>query len=300
MKISNVSDNLKMSRIAAGFWRLAKWNYTKSKLNTFLHKLLELGIDTFDHADIYGSYTCEALFGKAIKDEPLLRERMKIVTKCGIKLVSPNRPENTFHCYDTSKSHILYSVDKSLKNLATDYIDVLLIHRPDPFMDPAEVAEAFTILKKAVKVLNFGVSNFLPSQFSLLQSCLDFPLVTNQVEFSAKNFECLEDGTVDYSMERGIVPMSWSPYGGGDIFQSNEDKFIRLRKTFSELSEKYNAEGIDQIALVWVLNHPANFVAVLGSGKIERYESAVKALDIQLSREDWFKIWTASKGYEVP
>jgi predicted oxidoreductase len=225
---------------------------------------------------------------------------MKIVTKCGIKLVSPQRPENTSHCYDTSKSHILYSVDQSLKNLATDYIDVLLIHRPDPFMNPAEVAEAFTILKKSGKVLNFGVSNFLPSQYSLLQNYLDFPLVTNQVEFSAKNFECLEDGTIDYAMERGIVPMSWSPYGGGDIFTSDEQKFVRLRDTLKEIGEKHAAHGIDQIALAWVLNHPANFIAVLGSGKIERYESAIKALDIQLSREDWFKIWTASKGYEVP
>jgi predicted oxidoreductase len=300
MKNLSISDNLAMSRISAGFWRAAKWNYSKSELNTFIHKLLELGVDTFDHADIYGSYTCEALFGEAVKDEPLLRERMKIVTKCGIKLVSPQRPENTFHCYDTSKSHILYSVDQSLKNLATDYIDVLLIHRPDPFMNPAEVAEAFTILKKSGKVLNFGVSNFLPSQYSLLQNYLDFPLVTNQVEFSAKNFECLEDGTIDYAMERGIVPMSWSPYGGGDIFTSDEQKFVRLRDTLKEIGEKHEAHGIDQIALAWVLNHPANFIAVLGSGKIERYESAIKALDIQLSREDWFKIWTASKGYEVP
>lgn len=300
MKNLSISDNLAMSRISAGFWRAAKWNYSKSELNTFIHKLLELGVDTFDHADIYGSYTCEALFGEAVKDEPLLRERMKIVTKCGIKLVSPQRPENTSHCYDTSKSHILYSVDQSLKNLATDYIDVLLIHRPDPFMNPAEVAEAFTILKKSGKVLNFGVSNFLPSQYSLLQNYLDFPLVTNQVEFSAKNFECLEDGTIDYAMERGIVPMSWSPYGGGDIFTSDEQKFVRLRDTLKEIGEKHEAHGIDQIALAWVLNHPANFIAVLGSGKIERYESAIKALDIQLSREDWFKIWTASKGYEVP
>lgn len=170
MEKIKLSCSLEMSRIVHGYWRLASWNLAKEQILRLLENALELGISTVDHADIYGSYSCEALFGEAISLKKELRSSLQIVTKCGIRFPSINRPENKSHFYDTSKDHIVKSVETSLKNFNTDYIDLLLIHRPDPFMNPEEVAEAFSYLKNQGKVLNFGVSNFKTSQFNMLSS----------------------------------------------------------------------------------------------------------------------------------
>ena len=186
-----------LSRMALGLWRLADWGLDDVQLLDLIHASLELGITTFDHADIYGDYACEQLFGRALLREPSLREGMQLVTKCGIKLVSARRPEHGIKHYDTSRAHIIASAENSLRMLNTDHIDLLLIHRPDPLMDAGEIATAFTALREAGKVLHFGVSNFTPSQFELLASRLDFTLVTNQVELSPMNMEVLHDGTID-------------------------------------------------------------------------------------------------------
>ncbi len=299
-RIKLIEEGPEFSRFALGFWRLAQWKMSTAELESYVSSSLEFGITTMDHADIYGGYTCESIFGNLLKEVQSLRDKIEIVTKCGIKLVSENRPENKFHCYDTSSRHIIQSAERSLVNLQTDYIDLLLIHRPDPFMHPAEVASAFYELNKSGKVKHFGVSNFSPSQFLMLDSHLDFPLVTNQIEFSVMNLNPLEDGTIDLLIELGISPMAWSPLAGGRIFNEDSPQAQRLRKTLEEIKNETEASSIDQVALAFIANHPAEFNIVLGSGNIDRIKLAAASESIKLTREQWFKIWTASKGYEVP
>jgi predicted oxidoreductase len=260
---------------------------------------LEAGITTFDHADIYGNYTCEKKFGDALALKPELRKQMEIVTKCGIKLVSDNRPEHSIKSYDTSKEHILASVNKSLENFQTDYIDVLLIHRPDPYMDPVQVAEAFTQLKNEGKARYFGVSNFKRSQFKMFQSYLDFPLITNQIELSAYNLENFEDGTLDLCQEERIAPMAWSPLAGGSIFSADDERAKSLRDKLERIALEIGAKGIDEVLYAWLISHPANIMPIVGSGKMSRIESAICSLDLTLTRDQWFDILQAAMGREV-
>ncbi|WP_075980554.1 aldo/keto reductase [Bacillus massilinigeriensis] len=299
MEKIQLADDLFFSKIVHGLWRLAEWNLTSDQTLSLIKSCMELGITTFDHADIYGDYTCESLFGEALRKEPSLREGMQLVTKCGIKLLSKNRPENKVHHYDTSKQHILNSVDQSLKNLHTDFIDVLLIHRPDPYMNPEEVAESFSILKEQGKVRHFGVSNFTPSQFSMLQSYLDFSLVTNQVEISVSHLDAFQDGTIDQCLERRVSPMVWSPLAGGSIFKADDEKSLRIKSVLEDLSEELGVQSIDIVMYAWLLSHPAKLIPIVGSGKLERIRVAIEALSIELTREQWFKIWIASTGKEV-
>jgi predicted oxidoreductase len=289
-----------LSRMALGLWRLADWGLDGVQLLDLIHASLELGITTFDHADIYGDYACEQLFGRALRREPSLREGMQIVTKCGIKLVSARRPEHGIKHYDTSLAHIVASAENSLRMLNTDYIDLLLIHRPDPLLDPGEIAAAFTALREAGKVLHFGVSNFTPSQFELLASRLDFPLVTNQVELSPMNMEVLHDGTIDQCQRLGISPMAWSPLAGGRLFQDETAQTGRLNEALTSIGQQLGGATLDQVALAWILRHPARIIPVLGTGKTERVRSAAGAEALALTREQWFSIWSASAGEAVP
>ena len=290
----------RFSRIALGFWRTADWGMSDRELLNLIHASLDLGITTLDHADIYGDHVCQELFGRALALEPALRERVQLVTKCGIMLVSPNRPQHTFKHYDTSRAHIVASAEESLQVLGPDYVDLLLIHRPDVLMDPDEVAEAFTTLRQAGKVLHFGVSNFTPSQFDLLASRLDFPLVTNQIEVSVLFLDLLHDGTVDRCLQRGIAPMVWSPFAEGRIFTEDSEQANRVRQALELVGQDLGGASPDQVALAWILTHPARFVPILGSGKIERIRSAAGAEALHLSREQWFAIWSASAGIPVP
>lgn len=290
----------RFSRLALGFWRLADWGLSDRELLDLIRASLDLGITTFDHADIYGDHTCQELFGRALALEPALRKKMQLVTKCGIVLASPNRPQHALKHYNTSRAHIMASVEESLQTLGTDRVDLLLIHRPDLLMDPDEVAEAFTALRQAGKVLHFGVSNFTPSQFDLLASRLDFPLVTNQIEVSVLFLDLLHDGTVDRCLQKGIAPMVWSPLAGGRIFSEESERAARVRQALQAVGQELGGAPLDQVALSWVLTHPARFVPILGSGKIERIRSAARAEARQLSREQWFAIWSASSGTPVP
>jgi predicted oxidoreductase len=290
----------RLSRLALGLWRLDSWDLGDAGLLDLILASLDLGITTFDHADIYGGYTCEGLFGHALDLNPSLRQKMQIVTKCGIKLVSDSRPGHALKHYDTGRDHILASVENSLKELQTDYIDLLLIHRPDPLMDACEVAGAFTALKQAGKVLHFGVSNFTPWQFDLLASRLDFPLVTNQVELSPLEMDVLHDGTIDQCQRLGISPMAWSPLAGGRLFHSDGERAVRVRRALEAVGEQLGGAPIDQVALAWILAHPARIVPVLGTGKVDRVRSAAQAVNHHLSREQWFAIWKASAGKDVP
>ncbi|MDP7980946.1 aldo/keto reductase [Bacillus sp. WLY-B-L8] len=300
MERIQMAQNLEFSRIIQGFWRLAEWNMTDQELLTFIESCMEMGITTFDHADIYGDYTCEALFGKVLQLKPNLRNNMEIVTKCGIAPPSPKFPERYVAHYNTSTEHIIKSAEQSLKNLNTDYIDVLLIHRPDPFMNPAEVAEAFSRLKQEGKVRQFGVSNFLPSQFNMLSSYLDFPLITNQIEVSVMQLEHFEKGTIEQCQEKRISPMIWSPLTGGEIFKGESERTLRLRHTLQKIATDFDIAEIDSIMYAWLLAHPANMLPIVGSGKLERVKTAVEATKLTLDRQQWFTILESSNGHPVP
>ncbi|GGE57370.1 aldo/keto reductase [Priestia taiwanensis] len=296
----NITEELSFSRIIQGFWRLADWKMTNAELVTFMEQCIEVGVTTFDHADIYGDYTCERIFGEALSLKPSLRDEIQIVTKCGIKLPSVNYPDRKVIHYDSSKPHIIESAEQSLRNLQTDYIDVLLLHRPDYLMDPEEIAEAFSVLKKDGKVRSFGVSNFTPSQVAMLQSYVDAPLVTNQIELSAMRTDNMENGTLDFMMQHRMAPMIWSPLAGGRIFHEQTEQAIRLRTTLERIGAEIGAQSLDQLMYAWLLRHPANLMPICGTGKMERVKSAVDALKLHMSQEQWYDVLESSKGYHVP
>lgn len=299
MEQVSLSPAVDISRIVHGMWRLTEWNFSNEDTVRFVEQCLEKGIDTFDHADIYGDYTCETLFGNSLGAHPSLNQKLKIVTKCGIKLVSKNRPDHNIHHYDTSYDHIVWSAENSLKQLQRDNVDVLLIHRPDPFMNPYEVARAFNKLREEGKVKEFGVSNFLPSQFNALQAYLEFPLVTNQVEISVAALQEFENGVIDQCLEYNMSPMAWSPLAGGSVFTAETHRFLTIKNVIHKIAKQLDT-STDRVMYSWLLSHPANIIPIVGSGKIERVQSAVDALDIKLSTQQWFEIWIASKGENVP
>lgn len=276
------------SRIVAGAWR---WNKVDSHtVDNLIKTSLDCGITTFDHADIYGDYENEKLFGEAIKGNTSLRTRIQLISKCGIRLLSGKQPETRVKHYDTSKEHILRAVDQSLKNLRTDYLDVLLIHRPDPMMDPEEVSETFGLLKQNGKVLHFGVSNFTASQFEMLQAYLPFPLVTNQVEVSLSRTDALFDGTVDVLMKHQVSPMAWSPLGGGKLMAA---------ESLLGSKNEYNATN-SQLALAWLLAHPSHLFPVIGTTQPDRITESAKAVDIKIHRQHWFEMLKNARGFDVP
>lgn len=299
-QIEMVPGGPKFSRIIAGLMRLNQWGFSTSELVGWLQACLEMGLTTFDHADIYGGYTNEARFGAALKEKPALRKKMQLVTKCNIMLPAAERPELKFHYYDSSKEHIIASVERSLLNLETDYLDLLLIHRLDVLMDADDVAAAMQALKKSGKVRHFGVSNFRPSLLELLQSRLDFSLITNQVEFSVLHLDPLNDGTFDQAQQLRYAPMAWSPVGGGDLFDQDTDQKKLLHKTLSGIGNEVGGASVDQVMIAWILRHPANVLPVMGTGKLERLKAAVDAEKLELSREQWYRVWVASTGHEVP
>lgn len=277
------------SRIVAGAWR---WDMDESKIEQLISTSLDAGITTFDHADIYGDHGNEEIFGKILKKNPAVREKMEIVTKCGIKFSSGRRPKTWIKHYDTSKEHIIWSAENSLQMLNTDRIDLLLIHRPDPLLDPEQVADAFASLKESGKVLHFGVSNFTPAQFAMLQSYLPFPLVTNQIEISVTRHESLFNGSLDFLMERRIRPMAWSPLGGGKLIKDGSQELFNK-------APKYGATPA-QLSLAWLLKHPSGIFPVIGSTKSERIAESAKAVDIKLDMQDWFEMLLVVQGKEMP
>jgi len=292
--------SIKLSAVIAGCMKWGVWGakFSKEQYLKMIENCIGLGITTFDHADIYGDYTTEEEFGNVLKQEPALRKEMQLITKCGIRRFTPTRPEHKISYYDTSRQHIISSVERSLRNFHTDYIDILLIHRPDPLMHPAEIAAAFEILKQDGKVLHFGVSNFTVSQTAMMHS--QFPVEFNQIEISIVKMEPIHNGQLDQCLELGITPMAWSPLGGGNIFTHNDDeRNRRVVAAATILAEKYSAEP-DQILLNWLLMHPSGILPVLGTSKIERVKKALEATAIKMTREEWFILWRASTGHDVP
>jgi predicted oxidoreductase len=287
---------MQLSPIVAGTWRLNEWKLDTPGLVRWIEQVIELGITSFDHADVYGGYTVEAAFGEALAASPGVRHRMQLVTKCGIKLVTPARPSHAVKHYDTSHAHIMASVENSLRALRTDHIDLLLIHRPDALMHADEVAQTFTQLRADGKVLHFGVSNHTPSQFALLHRRV--PLVTNQIEFSALNLSALADGTLDQAQDLGTPPMIWSPLAGGRLLAAQDEQARHVRGVLEELGRQRGV-SIATMAYAWLRRHPSKPIPITGSGRIDALRDAVAALDFQLTAEDWYRVWQASMNREV-
>lgn len=300
MEKIKLSPTLEVSRFALGFWRLNKWGMSSVALLQFVETVLDTGITTFDHANIYGDYSCEALFGEAIKHKPALRHKMQLITKCGIKLPSSKFPQRKINYYDTGYAHILESVEQSLKNFHTDYLDLLLIHRPDPLMNPAETARAFEELHRSGKVLHFGVSNFLPADMEMLQAHLSLPLITNQIEISPSQLGHFRNGNMACFLQKEMHPMAWSPLAGGKLLHPEDEEDRRIHRKLSELAQRKGTESIAALVFAWLLKHPAGIIPVLGTGKLHHIQEASEAFNIILSTEEWFEIYEAGLGHRVP
>lgn len=301
MSITKSQNAPQFSPLIWGVMKWGEWGYrldTQSMLR-LIEDGVELGISTFDHADIYGDYSTEAEFGAALKLRPALREHIQLISKCGICMRSPRRPQHWVKSYNTSKAHIIHSAERSLQNLHTDYLDFLLIHRPSPLLNPTEVAEAFQHLKDSGKVRYFGVSNFTPSQFAMLNAY--FPLLTNQVEASLLHLDPFVDGTFDQALQLKYQPMAWGPLGSGKLFGSEMDaQALRIQQVAQRILAKQNQPyGLDQLLLAWLLKHPAGILPVLGTAKTERVKAALAAQEIVLDEQDWFALWEAASGVEV-
>jgi len=300
MKTQLSNSGPTISRIVAGVWKWGQWsaNLTTKEESNLIQACIEAGISTFDHADIYGDYEEERRFGESFKAIGIAREDIQIVTKCGIKLISANRPDHRIKCYDTTSKHIHLSVENSLRTLQTEYIDLLLIHRPSPLMDFQEIGDTFHQLKASGKVKHFGVSNFNTKQYQSLNAF--FPLVTNQVEASLIHLDPFLDGTFDMHQELKTKPMIWSPLGSGKLFGNQGDPQVeRINNVAQTLCEKYNCT-FSQIYLAFLLKHPANLIPVLGTSKIPRILEAKAALEISIDNDEWFELWIAAMGEDVP
>ncbi len=290
-----------LSKIVSGVMTWGIWgkNYTAQQMLSLIEQSIDLGITTFDHADIYGHYTTEAAFGEAMKLQPSLRDKIQLVTKCGIKLVTEHRPSHKIKSYDTSAAHIIASVEQSLKNLHTETLELVLVHRPSPLMNAEEIAETFQQLIEQGKVQHFGVSNFTPAQINLVQSKI--VVTTNQIEANLLHLDPFLDGTLDQCQQMEIHPMIWSPLGGSAFFTAQDNPRVqRINEVAKSLAERHHAQSIDQILLAWLLQHPSGPIPVLGTTRIERLQAAAEAQAIALSREEWFELWSASIGEEVP
>jgi predicted oxidoreductase len=293
-RVALYPNGMEVSNLIYGAWRLlnAPLQGHVPSIQRLLDLCFEHGITTFDHADIYGGYQCEELFGRCLN--PALRSRVELVTKCGIRLMSPARPHHRLKSYDTSAAHIRLSVEQSLSNLRTDYIDLLLIHRPDPLMDADVIAGAVEELKQAGKIRAFGVSNFLPAQFDLLQSRLQEPLATNQIEAHPLRPSVFFDGTLDHAQRLRYRPMIWSPLAGGRLSDQPElGKVLELRAEELGIS-------VERLVLAWLQRHPAGLVPVIGTTNEQRLLRMLAGPEVTLDVETWHEILQAGMGQELP
>ena len=267
---------------------------SKSQMINLIHQSLEVGITTFDHADIYGDYTTEADFGAAFSESGISREKIELISKCGIQYVGKTRKTEIKH-YQYDASYIIWSAEKSIKDLNASYLDLFLLHRPSPLMHPDEIAKAVDKLMAEGKIKNFGLSNFSPSETALVAS--KSAVSANQIEFSITAFEAMHNGSLNDMMLHQITPMCWSPLG--KIFKETTEQTQRIHLALDELTHKYNATK-DQLLLAWILKHPANIHPVIGTTDSMRIKKAATSQKIQLSEIDWFRLLVASQGHKVP
>lgn len=289
------------STMIQGYWRMLDWQRSSQEHLSFIKECLSLGINTVDHAAVYGRGQCEVEFGKALALDPELKQQLHIISKCGIvgPATSGAYAERTVAHYDSGREQIITSCERSLRAMGLEQLDTLLLHRPDFLMDADEACEAFSALMQAGKVKHFGVSNFSASQFDLLQSRLELPLITNQIEISPLQLAATENGTLDQLQRHRIQPMAWSCLGGGVLFSGESEQACRVNQALTEVAEEIGAKSIDQVAYAFILALPARPIPVIGSGNIERVKSALAALDLSMNREQWYRIWSASMGHGV-
>lgn len=293
----NLSDQLEISRLVYGLWRVADDADTSpAHVQAKIEACLDQGITTMDQADIYGDYGAEEVMGAALRAAPALRDRIEIVTKCDIVAPIGKYSDKRVKYYDTSAAHITASVEASLTNMATDRIDLLLIHRPDPLMDHHETGAALDALVASGKVRAVGVSNFKLNDWTLLQSAMKTPLCTNQIEASVLNFAPFIDGDIAWMQERAIRPMAWSPLGGGRLFT---DEGGAVRAVLDRVAAE---QGVDAtaVAVAWLLAHPAKLAPVMGTNNLSRIRTISDAEKVEIDRQTWFEILTAAMGHEVP
>jgi len=285
-----------ISRIVQGFGGIPrKEKHDANTLAAYLDACLDAGITAFDTAAVYGGGASECALGEVFARRPDMRGRVTVITKYGIEGGGPG-----YHCYNTSKDAIVKSAERSLWRMNIECIDILLMHRPDMLMDADEVAAALTKLKDDGKVLHFGVSNFLPFQYELLQSRLAFPLITNEIPYSLFDMGMQENGVLDQCQRLRIAPLYYSPLGGGRLFKPASADDQRLHNVLNDIAAEHGGVPIEQIAIAWILKHPAGGAAIIGSSKTERMRDAAGGASISLSRDQWFRLWTAAKGHEIP
>tara|TARA_R110002074_G_scaffold197610_7_gene364875 strand:- start:37307 stop:38182 length:876 start_codon:yes stop_codon:yes gene_type:complete len=290
-----MNNTLKYSRIIAGTMTWGKWGkkHSTKEMVELMNHCLKNNITTFDHADIYGDYTTEEQFGKAFAESSIKREDIQIISKCGIQFDAKERANKIKH-YDYNKDYIIWSVERSLKMLKTEYLDLLLLHRPSPLMNPAEIAEAISKLKKEGKIKQFGVSNFTLSQIGLIEK--ETKVDANQIEYSLTFNEVMNDGTLDDCIIHDRFAMSWSPLG--NYFRETSQANKRIKVVLSNLTKKYNATE-DQLLLAWILMHPAKIHPVVGTATPKRLKMAMEAVAIEMELQDWFALLEANEGNEV-
>ena len=283
------------SRIIAGTMTWGNWGkqLSTAQMVSLLEHCLENKITTFDHADIYGDYTNEAQFGKALATSSIARENIQLISKCGIQFDANERAKRVKH-YEYGKAYIIESVERSLNLLQTEYLDLLLLHRPSPLMNPTEIAEAVHQLKEQGKIKQFGVSNFTPSQIQLIEK--EIQVEANQVEFSLSSNKVMNDGTLDDCIIKNRMAMSWSPLGS--YFREETQANKRTQKVLAEFTKKYDATE-DQLLLAWILKHPSKIHPVVGTATPERLKSAMDSLKIKMDLQDWFILLEANEGHEV-
>ncbi|KSA13050.1 Oxidoreductase, aldo/keto reductase family [Maribacter dokdonensis DSW-8] len=272
-----------------------KWGkqLSTAEMIALMNHCVENKITTFDHADIYGDYTNEEDFGKAFSKSSIKREDVQLISKCGIQFNVKERSNRVKH-YDYNASYIISSVERSLKMLQTDYLDLLLLHRPSPLMDPSEIAEAIDKLKIEGKIKQFGVSNFSPSQIQLIEK--EIQVEANQVEFSLSSNGVMNDGTLDDCVTFDRLAMSWSPLGS--YFREDSKANLRIKTVLADLTKKYGATE-DQLLLAWILKHPSTIHPVVGTATLQRLKLAMDAVEIDMELQDWFILLEANEGHEV-
>lgn len=294
-----LSDEVSLSQLAYGVWRLSEaTDCSASAVDRRIRSCLTQGITTFDHADIYGDYRCEQLFGEALRAQPGLRSQMEIVTKCDIMLLSKAWPDTRVKHYDTSAAHVTASVDRSLQRIGVEVIDVLLMHRPDPLMDHRALGACLDGLIDQGKIRAAGVSNFMGWDFDLLQSGMRHPLLTNQIEISLINTQPFINGQVADAQRLGKPLMAWSPLGGGSLFGEGAAA-QRLRPALQRVAQ---ANGVDEsaVAIAWLLHHPAQILPVLGTNDEARIARFSDALKVEIDRQTWFELYSLANGSDVP
>ena len=288
------------SRLVYGTWRILNDGTTSEAINQRLQRCVELGITTIDTAEIYGKYEVESALGQALALTPRLREQLQIVTKAGIYVPNKYRPHRRTPFYDASAEQLVLSVEKSLRLLGTDHVDLFLVHRPDWLTSAEDTATGLNRLIRAGKIKSAGVSNYNVHQFDLLNSFLEQPLVTNQIEFHLLHMDPIYDGVLDQCQKHHIQPMAWSPLAGGKLFDPKNEAAQRIAKVAAELSAKYEQASVEQLAYAWIMAHPSRPLPVIGTNKLERIESAAKLVSVTLDREDWYALWTAAQGRNIP